>query len=66
MFLRHGCGQAATLLGGLDAWAAAHGFRSVGEVRGRLAVPWRVDAAEHSRQGYVAALQQAGRTYRHA
>ncbi len=64
-FLRNGCGYAATLLDGLDAWGTAHGFATVADARGRLAVPWQVDAEEYSREGYIAALQHARRSYRH-
>lgn len=64
-FLRNGCGYATTLLDGLDAWGTAHGFATVADARGRLAVPWQVDAEEYSRQGYIAALQHARRSYRH-
>ena len=30
-----------------------------------VAVPWRVDVEEYSREGYVAALQIARHSYRH-
>lgn len=63
-FLRHGRDYAGVLLDGLVAWAGEHGFTSVDEFRGRLAVPWRVDSREYTREGYVAALQTARRSYR--
>jgi dihydroorotate dehydrogenase (fumarate) len=64
-FLRHGIQYATVLLDGLDAWGNEHGFRSVDEVRGRLAVPWNVDPQEYTREGYVAALQTARFSYLH-
>ena len=64
-FLRNGIQYATLLLDGLDAWGNEHGFRSVDEVRGRLAVPWNVDPQEYTREGYVAALQTARFSYLH-
>lgn len=64
-FLRNGIQYAGLLLDGLDEWGDEHGFQSVDEVRGRLAVPWNVDPHEYTREGYVAALQIARRTYRY-
>ena len=64
-FLRNGIQYATTLLDGLDAWGNGHGFATVAEARGRLAVPWQVDPEEYTREGYVAALQPARRSYRH-
>ena len=64
-FLRNGIEYATLLLDGLDAWGNEHGFRSVEELRGRLAVPWNVDPQEYTREGYVAALQTARRSYLH-
>ena len=64
-FLRHGPHYATVLLDDLAAWGDERGFSSVDAVRGRLAVPWRVDAEEYSRQGYVAALQTARHSYLH-
>lgn len=64
-FLRHGRDYATVLLDGLDAWGEEHGFASVDDFRGRLAVPWYVDSREYEREGYVAALQTARRGYRH-
>jgi dihydroorotate dehydrogenase (fumarate) len=63
VFLRHGRDHAAVLLDGLVAWGEAHGFASVDDFRGRLAVPWRVDSHEYARDGYIAALQTARRSY---
>jgi dihydroorotate dehydrogenase (fumarate) len=63
-FLRHGRAYATVLLDGLVSWADEHGFTSVDEFRGKLAVPWRVDSREYNREGYVAALQTARRSYR--
>jgi dihydroorotate dehydrogenase (fumarate) len=64
-FLRNGIEYATLLLDGLDAWGNEHGFGSVEEVRGRLAVPWNVDPQEYTREGYIAALQTARFSYRH-
>ena len=64
-FLCNGIPYATLLLDGLDAWGNEHGFRSVDEVRGRLAVPRNVDPEEYTREGYVAALQTARFSYRH-
>ncbi len=63
--LRHGPQHAQVLIEELNAWGDGHGFSSVDVVRGRLAVPWSVDAEEYSREGYVAALQTARRSYLH-
>jgi dihydroorotate dehydrogenase (fumarate) len=63
VFLRHGRDHAQQLIDGLSAWGDEHGFTHVDEVRGRLAVPWDVDGAEYSRDGYVAALHTARRAY---
>jgi dihydroorotate dehydrogenase (fumarate) len=64
-FLRNGIQYATLLLDGLDVWGNEHGFRSVEEFRGRLAVPWNVDPQEYTREGYVAALQTASLSYLH-
>lgn len=61
--LRHGIGHAAVLLGGLEDWMRRHDLAGVQDVRGRLAVPADVDTAAHGRAGYVAALEEARRTY---
>jgi dihydroorotate dehydrogenase (fumarate) len=57
--LRHGPEHAATLLAELEAWMARHGFATVGEARGVLAVPPDSDPAAHERAGYVTALRAA-------
>jgi dihydroorotate dehydrogenase (fumarate) len=57
--LRHGPEHATVLLDGLSAWMGRKGFDTVGEVRGRLAVPQGSDEAAHERAGYVAALRAA-------
>ena len=62
-FLRNGIQYAAVLLDGLDEWGNEQGFGSVDEFRGRLAVPWDVDPQDYTREGYVAALQTARRSY---
>jgi dihydroorotate dehydrogenase (fumarate) len=62
-FLRNGIHYASSLLDGLDQWGDERGFGSVEDIRGRLAVPWHVDAEEYTREGYVAALETARRSY---
>jgi dihydroorotate dehydrogenase (fumarate) len=57
--LRHGPGHATTLLDGLSAWMARKGFDTVGEMRGKLAVPLGADETAHQRTGYVAAMRVA-------
>jgi dihydroorotate dehydrogenase (fumarate) len=64
-FLRNGIRYASSLLDGLDQWGSERGFGSVDDFRGRLAVPWHIDAEEYTREGYVAALQTARRSYLH-
>ena len=62
-FMRHGRDYATRLLADLEAWGDEAGFASVGEFRGKLAVPWQVDSREYQRDGYVSALQVARRAY---
>jgi dihydroorotate dehydrogenase (fumarate) len=57
--LRHGPAHATTLLDGLEAWMLRRGFADLGELRGKLAVPFGVDEASVERAGYVAAMQTA-------
>lgn len=57
--LRHGPGHAVALLEGLSAWMERKGFDSVGEVRGKLAVPGDGDETAFNRAGYVTALRAA-------
>jgi dihydroorotate dehydrogenase (fumarate) len=57
--IRHGPEHAAVLLDGLSAWMARKEFTSVGELRGRLAVPPGGDQAGYERAGYVSALHAA-------
>jgi dihydroorotate dehydrogenase (fumarate) len=61
--VRHGIRYTEVLLDGLTAWMRRHGFTSVDEPRGLLAVPPEADTAAHERAGYVAALEKARRTY---
>lgn len=61
--VRHGAGYAGILLEGLSDWMARRGFESVSDFRGLLAVPSDADGASHARAGYVAALDNARRTY---
>jgi dihydroorotate dehydrogenase (fumarate) len=56
--IRHGPTWASVLLAGLDEWATRHGFASVDDVRGRLAVPLDTDTPAYERAGYVAALER--------
>jgi dihydroorotate dehydrogenase (fumarate) len=57
--LRHGPQHAGVLLDGLANWMARHGFNTVDELRGMLAVPAGIDGAEYERASYVSALRQA-------
>ena len=57
--IRHGPQHAATLLAGLLDWMARKGYASVGDLRGKLALPPDTDHAAHERAGYVRALQAA-------
>jgi dihydroorotate dehydrogenase (fumarate) len=57
--LRHGPGHASVLLDGLSGWMRRKGFSSVGEVRGKLAVPVGTDEAAYERAGYVGAIRAA-------
>ncbi len=61
--VRHGIGHVTVLHDGLADWMRGHGFTTLGEARGRLAVPKDVDTDAHERAGYVAALEKARRTY---
>lgn len=61
--VRHGLRHTEVLLDGLTSWLQRHGFASVDEPRGLLAVPAEVDTEAHERAGYVAALEKARRTY---
>ncbi|MFN8193285.1 MAG: dihydroorotate dehydrogenase-like protein [Nocardioidaceae bacterium] len=63
VFLRHGRDHAKVLLNDLEAWGDEHGFASVADIRGRLAVPWQVETQDYEREGYVSALQVARRAY---
>jgi dihydroorotate dehydrogenase (fumarate) len=57
--IRHGPKHAAVLLDGLSEWMVRKEFTSVGELRGRLAVPPGGDQAGYERAGYVSALRAA-------
>jgi dihydroorotate dehydrogenase (fumarate) len=57
--IRHGPEHAAVLLDGLSEWMARKEFTSVGELRGKLAVPAGDDQAGYERAGYVSALRAA-------
>ncbi|MBK8447359.1 MAG: dihydroorotate dehydrogenase-like protein [Micropruina sp.] len=61
--VRHGAGYASNLIAGLQDWMTRHGYASVDEFRGLLAVPAGADATALQRAGYVAALENARRTY---
>ena len=57
--LRHGPGYAGVMVEELSGWMARKGFRTVGEVRGRLSVPVWADEDDYERAGYITALQAA-------
>ena len=57
--IRHGPQHAGILLAGLLDWMARKGYASVGELRGKLALPPDTDQAAYERAGYVRALQAA-------
>ena len=57
--LRHGPGHATTLIDGLSAWMTRKGFETVGDLRGKLAVPHGADETVLERAGYVAAMRRA-------
>jgi len=57
--IRHGPQHAAVLLAGLLDWMERKGYASVGELRGKLALPPDTDQAAYQRAGYVRALQAA-------
>ncbi len=57
--LRHGPQHVTVLIDGLCAWMQRHGFQTVDQLRGMLAVPAGTDATEYERASYVSALRQA-------
>ena len=57
--IRHGPQHAGILLAGLLDWMARKGYASVGELRGKLALPPDTDQAAYERAGYVRALRAA-------
>ena len=57
--IRHGPQHAAILLAGLLDWMARKGYASVGDLRGKLALPPDTGQAAYQRAGYVRALQAA-------
>ena len=61
--LRHGPGHAAVLIDELSQWLKRKDFSGVNEVRGLLAVPADGQGSAFGRAGYLAALEEAGRTY---
>ncbi len=63
VLLRNGRGYADILNAELETWLEEKDLDSVSAARGRLAVPWRVDPHDYEREGYVAALQTARRSY---
>jgi dihydroorotate dehydrogenase (fumarate) len=62
--LRHGPGHARVLIDGLVSWMERKGFRSLGELRGVLAVPADGDAPRRARAEYVVALRAANANLR--
>lgn len=61
--VRHGADYARLLMAGLAEWMQRHGFDSVSDFRGMLAIPQDTDAGAYGRAGYVAALEKAMSTY---
>lgn len=61
--VRNGVSYASILLAGLEEWMEVHGYRSVDELRGLLAIPVGVDEDSFERHGYLEALQKAKATY---
>jgi len=61
--IRHGVGYASTLLSGVEAWGASHGYSSVADVRGLLAVPANARANDLQRAGYVSVIEKEKATY---
>jgi dihydroorotate dehydrogenase (fumarate) len=60
--LRHGPEHAAVLLDGLREWMARKGFTTLGEVRGKLAIPADIDGTSRERADYVSAIHGADTT----
>lgn len=60
--VRHGADYGHQLLDGLESWMQRKGYASVDDFRGLLAVRHE-DENAYQRAGYVAALEQAKRTY---
>lgn len=54
--LQHGAGHLRTVLDELEAWMAAHGYDSVGQLRGSATQVTSGDAATFERANYMAAL----------
>lgn len=61
--VRHGAGYARSLLLGLQDWMYRREYTSVDDFRGLLAVPVEADGQALQRAGYVAALENARKTY---
>ena len=61
--VRHGAGYARSLLLGLQDWMYRREYASVDDFRGLLAVPVEADGQALQRAGYVAALENARKTY---
>jgi dihydroorotate dehydrogenase (fumarate) len=59
--LRHGPEHAAVLLDGLTAWMTRKGFRTLDDLRGKLAVPADHGEAARERASYVDTLREADR-----
>jgi dihydroorotate dehydrogenase (fumarate) len=59
--LRHGPEHATVLLDGLTAWMARKSFRTLRDVRGKLAIPADHGEAARERASYVDALRAADR-----
>jgi len=59
--LRHGAEHATALLGGLTAWMTRKGFRTLDDLRGKLAIPADHGEAARERASYVDTLRAADR-----
>jgi dihydroorotate dehydrogenase (fumarate) len=61
--LRGGPEHGTALIAGLEAWMRRHGFGTVGEFRGMLAVPSSADRDSYQRAAYVSALRAANASH---
>ena len=61
--IRHGRDHAGRLAAELGIWLGAKGYESVGQIRGRCALPSANEANRIERGGYVAAIRKAKQRY---